>query len=374
MMKRYILSILCLINVFIGYSQTTKFKVVLDAGHGGKDYGAVYHGNIEKNIALKTMLKVGELLEKDAQVDVVYTRKSDVFIELQQRANIANKSKGSIFVSMHCNASQNQSASGNETYVMGITRNQSNLEVAKMENEVVTLEADYKVKYDGFDPNSPESVIGISILQEEHLDQSIELAGRVQQFFTKKTDYRNRGVKQAGFLVLRQITMPRVLVEMGFVSNKDEGAFLNSDQGQEVLAQAIAGAILDYKDEFFVPSKNDNQQEKEVQQPSEKTAPILKAAAPEKVEKSSEIKNEIIFKVQISASATKLDIVPSNFNGLSSISIEKQGKLYKYFYGAENKYDDAKKNLEQAKKKGYTSAFIVAYKDGLKISISDAIK
>ena len=374
MMKRYILSILCLINVFIGYSQTTKFKVVLDAGHGGKDYGAVYHGNIEKNIALKTMLKVGELLEKDAQVDVVYTRKSDVFIELQQRANIANKSKGSIFVSMHCNASQNQSASGNETYVMGITRNQSNLEVAKMENEVVTLEADYKVKYDGFDPNSPESVIGISILQEEHLDQSIELAGRVQQFFTKKTDYRNRGVKQAGFLVLRQITMPRVLVEMGFVSNKDEGAFLNSDQGQEVLAQAIAGAILDYKDEFFVPSKNDNQQEKEVQQPSEKTAPILKAAAPEKVEKSSETKNEIIFKVQISASATKLDIVPSNFNGLSSISIEKQGKLYKYFYGAENKYDDAKKNLEQAKKKGYTSAFIVAYKDGLKISISEAIK
>ena len=374
MMKRYILSILCLINVFIGYSQTTKFKVVLDAGHGGKDYGAVYHGNIEKNIALKTMLKVGELLEKDAQVDVVYTRKSDVFIELQQRANIANKSKGSIFVSMHCNASQNQSASGNETYVMGITRNQSNLEVAKMENEVVTLEADYKVKYDGFDPNSPESVIGISILQEEHLDQSIELAGRVQQFFTKKTDYRNRGVKQAGFLVLRQITMPRVLVEMGFVSNKDEGAFLNSDQGQEVLAQAIAGAILDYKDEFFVPSKNDNQQEKEVQQPSEKTAPILKAAAPEKVEKSSETKNEIIFKVQISASTTKLDIVPSNFNGLSSISIEKQGKFYKYFYGAENKYDDAKKNLEQAKKKGYTSAFIVAYKDGLKISISDAIK
>lgn len=374
MMKRYILSILCLINVFIGYSQTNKFKVVLDAGHGGKDYGAVYHGNIEKNIALKTMLKVGELLEKDAQVDVVYTRKSDVFIELQQRANIANKSKGSIFVSMHCNASQNQSASGNETYVMGITRNQSNLEVAKMENEVVTLEADYKVKYDGFDPNSPESVIGISILQEEHLDQSIELAGRVQQFFTKKTDYRNRGVKQAGFLVLRQITMPRVLVEMGFVSNKDEGAFLNSDQGQEVLAQAIAGAILDYKYEFFVPSKNDILQEKEVQQPPEKTAPILKAAAPEKVEKSSETKNEIIFKVQISASATKLDIVPSNFNGLSSISIEKQGKLYKYFYGAENKYDDAKKNLEQAKKKGYTSAFIVAYKDGLKISISDAIK
>ena len=361
-------------NIAFSFGQTTKFKVVLDAGHGGKDYGAVYHGNIEKNIALKTMLKVGELLEKDPQVDVVYTRKSDVFIELQQRATIANKSKGSIFVSMHCNASQNQSASGNETYVMGITRNQSNLEVAKMENEVVTLEADYKVKYDGFDPNSPESIIGISILQEEHLDQSIELAGRVQQFFTKKTDYRNRGVKQAGFLVLRQITMPRVLVEMGFVSNKDEGAFLNSDQGQEVLAEAIAGAILDYKNEFFVVSKNDVREEKETVIVPEKPTQIVKVEAPEKVQITTSTQKGIVFKVQISASSSKIEIEPSNFKGLQSISLEQQGKLFKYFYGAESKYDDAKKNLEEAKKKGYTSAFIVAYKDGLKISISDAIK
>jgi N-acetylmuramoyl-L-alanine amidase len=373
-MKINILSILCLINVIVGYSQTSKFKVVLDAGHGGKDYGAVYHGNIEKNIALKTMLKVGEILEKDPLIDVVYTRKTDVFIELQQRATIANKSKGSIFVSMHCNASKNQSASGTETYVMGITRNQSNLEVAKMENEVVTLEADYKVKYDGFDPNSPESVIGISILQEEHLDQSIELAGRVQQFFTKKADYRNRGVKQAGFLVLRQITMPRVLIEMGFVSNKDEGAFLNSDQGQNVLADAIASAVLDYKNEFFVLSKNDSNDEKENAVIPEKSAPIIKVETPEKVEISTASQKGIVFKVQISASSSKIDTVPSNFNGLQTISLEQQGKLYKYFYGAENKYDEAKSNLEEAKKKGYTSAFIVAYKDGVKISISDAIK
>lgn len=374
MMKINILSILCLINVIVGYSQTSKFKVVLDAGHGGKDYGAVYHGNIEKNIALKTMLKVGEILEKDPLIDVVYTRKTDVFIELQQRATIANKSKGSIFVSMHCNASKNQSASGTETYVMGITRNQSNLEVAKMENEVVTLEADYKVKYDGFDPNSPESVIGISILQEEHLDQSIELAGRVQQFFTRKADYRNRGVKQAGFLVLRQITMPRVLIEMGFVSNKDEGAFLNSDQGQNVLADAIASAVLDYKNEFFVLSKNDSNDEKEIAVIPEKSAPIIKVETPEKVEISTASQKGIVFKVQISASSSKIDTVPSNFNGLQTISLEQQGKLYKYFYGAENKYDEAKSNLEEAKKKGYTSAFIVAYKDGVKISISDAIK
>ena len=359
-----------------GYSQGQKFKVVLDAGHGGKDYGAVYHGNIEKNIALQTTLRVGAILEKDPQIDVVYTRKSDVFIELQQRANIANKSKGSIFVSMHCNANKNQAASGNETYVMGITRNASNLEVAKNENEVVTLETDYKIKYDGFDPNSPESVIGISILQEEHLDQSIELAGRVQEFFTKKTDNKNRGVKQAGFLVLRQITMPRVLVEMGFVSNKEEGEFLNSEDGQNKLAEAIAGAIMDYKNEFFNPSNNDDVKE-DVKIIAKKEETIVKETpkkeeAVKKVEKATE--KGIVFKIQISASTKELATSPSNFKGLSPISVESTGSLFKYFYASEKNYDVAKQKLEEAKKKGYATAFIVAYKDGIKINVTDAIK
>ena len=359
-----------------GYSQGQKFKVVLDAGHGGKDYGAVYHGNIEKNIALQTTLRVGAILEKDPQIDVVYTRKSDVFIELQQRANIANKSKGSIFVSMHCNANKNQAASGNETYVMGITRNASNLEVAKNENEVVTLETDYKIKYDGFDPNSPESVIGISILQEEHLDQSIELAGRVQEFFTKKTDNKNRGVKQAGFLVLRQITMPRVLVEMGFVSNKEEGEFLNSEDGQNKLAEAIAGAILDYKNEFFNPSNNDNVKE-DIKIIDKKEETIVKETPKKeeivkKVEKATE--KGIVFKIQISASTKELATSPSNFKGLSPISVESTGSLFKYFYASEKNYDVAKQKLEGAKTKGYASAFIVAYKDGIKINVTDAIK
>ena len=358
-------------SVFSAYSQSQKFKVVLDAGHGGKDYGAVYHGNIEKNIALKTALRVGAILEKDPQVDVIYTRKTDVFVELQQRANVANKSKGSIFVSMHCNANKNQAASGNETYVMGITRNASNLEVAKNENEVVTLETDYKIKYDGFDPNSPESVIGISILQEEHLDQSIELAGRVQEFFSKRTDKKNRGVKQAGFLVLRQITMPRVLIEMGFVSNKEEGEFLNSEEGQEVLAQAIASAILDYKYEFFNPSSNievkeDSKEEMIVKELPKKEIPLK---TPEKVTEKG-----IIFKIQISASTKELDLTPSNFKGLSPISVEPSGSLYKYFYASEKSYDSAKQKLEIAKQKGYSTAFIVAYKDGIKISLTDAIK
>ena len=368
---KFAISFLFLLFVNFNFAQSSsKFKVVLDAGHGGKDYGAVYHGNIEKNIALKTVLKVGAILEQDPQIDVVYTRKSDVFIELQQRATIANKSKGSIFVSMHCNANKNQAASGNETYVMGITRNTSNLEVAKMENEVVTLESDYKIKYDGFDPNSPESVIGISILQEEHLDQSIELAGRVQQFFTKKTNNKDRGVKQAGFLVLRQITMPRVLVEMGFVSNKEEGAFLNSEQGQDKLAEAISNAILDYKNEFFIPSSNEVIIERETHK-----NPTVEDKANNKEEiKQVENTHGIIFKVQIATSAKKIATKSSNFKGLKNITVEKSGKLYKYFCGNDNSYEDAKNNLEQAKKKGYSSAFIVAYKDGIKINVSDAIK
>ena len=375
MFKRIVFVVIAM-HFLSGYSQGQKFKVVLDAGHGGKDYGAVYHGNIEKNIALKTTLRVGAILEKDPQIEVVYTRKSDVFIELQQRANIANKSKGSIFVSMHCNANKNQAASGNETYVMGITRNASNLEVAKNENEVVTLETDYKIKYDGFDPNSPESVIGISILQEEHLDQSIELAGRVQEFFTKKTDNKNRGVKQAGFLVLRQITMPRVLVEMGFVSNKEEGEFLNSEDGQNKLAEAIAGAIMDYKNEFFNPSNNDDVKE-DVKIIAKKEETIVKETpkkeeAVKKVEKATE--KGIVFKIQISASTKELATSPSNFKGLSPISVESTGSLFKYFYASEKNYDVAKQKLEEAKKKGYSSAFIVAYKDGIKINVTDAIK
>jgi N-acetylmuramoyl-L-alanine amidase len=359
-----------------GFSQTKKFKVVLDAGHGGKDYGAVYHGNIEKNIALQTVLKVGAILEKDPQIDVVFTRKSDVFIELQQRANIANKSKGSIFVSMHCNANKNQAAEGNETYVMGITRNASNLEVAKNENEVVTLETDYKIKYDGYDPNSPESVIGISILQEEHLDQSIELAGRVQEFFTKKTDNKNRGVKQAGFLVLRQITMPRVLIEMGFVSNKEEGEFLNSETGQDLLAEAIAKAIMDYKNEFFSPSSNDDVKEEDKNVPKMEEVIVKEVPKKEQIIKKAEntIEKGIVFKIQISASTKELATIPSNFKGLSPISVEPSGSLFKYFYASDKNYDSIKQKLEEAKQKGYKTAFIVAYKDGIKINVTDAIK
>jgi N-acetylmuramoyl-L-alanine amidase len=374
-MIRKILLICVIFQGLFGWAQATKFKVILDAGHGGKDFGAVYHGSIEKNIALKTALKVGEILEKDPQIEVVYTRKSDVFVELQQRANIANKSKGSIFVSMHCNANKNEGASGNETYVMGITRNAANLAVAKHENEVVSLEADYKIKYDGYDPKSPESVIGINILQEEYLDQSIELADKVQQFFTKKTSNKNRGVKQAGFLVLRQITMPRVLIEMGFISNKQEGAFLNSTVGQSKLAEAIAGSIINYKKEFFAANKPIKEAhvvvaDKKVEKPEVKEKPVVKEVLKPVVHSTK----GIVFKVQISASPSDLEPTAVDFKGLYPIFKEPAGKLFKYYFAQEKRYDVIEKKLEEAKKKGFESAFVVAYKDGKKISVSEATK
>ena len=377
MKKSLVLLFLCLFSVAI-HAQTKKFKVVLDAGHGGKDYGATYHGNIEKKISLNTVLKVGEILSKEPNIEVVYTRKTDVFVELNERASIANKSKGHLFVSMHCNANDNQAASGNETYVMGVTRNAANLEVAKKENAVVTLETDYKIKYDGFDPKSPESVIGISIMQEENIQQSIDIAGKVQQAFTKFTTSKNRGVKQAGFLVLRKIIMPRVLIEMGFVSNKPEGAFLNSEDGQNKLAEAISKAILEYRDDFFKIETATSVKKEESKKPIVKKDDPKKAE-PKKVDPKQPSENKVAiegvtFKIQISASAKNLETLPKNFKGLSTISVEKENTIYKYFYGNTSSYAKAKQLLEEAKAKGYSSSFIVPTKNGKKIKLSEAIK
>ncbi|KGO96742.1 N-acetylmuramoyl-L-alanine amidase family protein [Flavobacterium enshiense] len=356
----------------VGQAQNSaKFKVVLDAGHGGNDFGATYHGYVEKNNALNVVLKVGRILEADQATQVIYTRKTDVFIPLDERADIANKSKADIFVSIHCNANKNLAASGTETYVMGVTRNAANLEVARKENEVVTMEKDYKIKYDGYDPNSPESVIGMTVIQEEYLDQSIELAAGIQEGFEEGLSRKSRGVKQAGFLVLRKIYMPRVLIEMGFVSNKEEGAFLSSDEGQEQIAQAIAKAILDYRKEYFVqgteeyvPVERPNIPEKEIQKID---TPKVKEVKPAAI-------NGTVFKIQISASTKKMDLVPSNFNGLNTISMEDDGTIIKYFYGNTNDYNESKKLLEEAKAKGYGSAFIVAYKNGQKVTLNEALR
>ncbi|MGY8916236.1 MAG: N-acetylmuramoyl-L-alanine amidase family protein, partial [Flavobacteriales bacterium] len=222
------------------------FVVVLDAGHGGHDPGNLGNGYLEKNIALNIVLNVGKSLEKNPNVKVVYTRKDDTFVDLYVRGQIANKADADLFVSVHCD-SHNSDAHGAGTFVLGLHANKQNFEIAKKENSAIYLEDDYETRYAGYDINSPESVIGFTIMQEEFLDQSIALAKLIQDNFTKKLKRVDRKVKQAGFIVLHQTFMPSVLVETGFLTNKTEGAYLNSGKGQTEMGSAIAAAILDYK-------------------------------------------------------------------------------------------------------------------------------
>jgi len=360
-----------------------KFKVTLDAGHGGHDYGAVYHGHIEKNIALAVALKVGRILERNSGIDVVYTRRTDVFIDLIERANIANRADANIFVSIHCNANTNNAADGSETYVMGLSKNASNLEAAKRENAVITLEKDYKQKYEGYDPKSPESMIGLTMMQEEYLDNSIALAGKVQEQFLN-VGKKSRGVKQAPYMVLHKAYMPRILIEMGFISNPVEGARLDSEEGQEQIAESIANAIIAYKKDNFGSGGDDDtkpsQKVETIKIDTTAKKPTVKTPEIKKPETKPEVKPEPVssgvatFKVQLSASGTKLDPVPSNFKGLSNISVSNEGTLYKYMYGETTNYEEAKRLLSEAKSKGYTSAFLIAFKNGKKVSVQEALR
>ncbi len=376
-------SLLLTIVSFVSYGQSNLFKVTLDAGHGDHDFGAVYSGRVEKNINLAIVLKVGRLLEQNPKIDVIYTRKTDVFIDLIERANIANRADANIFVSVHCNANKNTAADGTETYVMGMSKVASNLEAAKKENSVITLEKDYKQKYGGFDPNSPEATIGIDLMAEEYLENSISLASKIEDGFAalgKKI--RHGGVKQAPFMVLHKAYMPRVLIETGFISNPDEGNDLNSEEGQNEIARAIANAIISYKNEYYGNGTIDNDVERPSQKIIEtpikdtsspvKPKPNLDVSATKKATKSIEASG-VVYKVQLSASTKKIALTPSNFKGLKDISVVSENKFYKYMYGQTPNYNEAKKQLEEAKSKGYDSAYLIAFKNGTKISVQEAL-
>lgn len=397
--KIKVLIIIGLVAISIsGFSQTKKFKITLDAGHGAHDFGAVYKGHVEKKIALAVVLKVGKILEEQPNFEVNYTRKTDVFIGLVERANIANRVDANIFVSIHCNANKNTAADGTETYVMGMSKNASNLAAAKSENEVVTLEKDYKQKYEGFDPNSPETLIGLTLMQEDILNNSISLASKIEDSFSglgKKI--RGGGVKQAPFMVLHKAYMARVLIEMGFISNPIEGDRLDSEEGQNEIANAIAQAIIDYKKEYFGSGALENEEDrpskkivekiyKDTSTPVKKEVKILAEVIKKepvkdikkepKKEPMKEVEKEIgvVFKVQIASSSKKMDLDPSNFKGLKNVDIESNGAVFKYTYGQTTDYFEAKKNLSEVKSKGYDSAFLIAFKNGKSISVKEATK
>lgn len=359
----FVTFLLSLIIPFQGISQKQdKFKVVLDAGHGGKDPGAVGNGVQEKDITLSLALKVGKILEQYKDIDVIFTRKTDVFITLNERPKIANRAKADVFISIHCNSFANPNSFGTETFVFGLTNNKSNLEVAKKENSVIFLEEDYQSTYQGFNPNNPQSIVGIMLLQDEYVNQSISLASFIQNDFTNGLKRNNRGVKQSSLWVLHQSAMPSVLIEVGFISNKKEVVYLKSDKGQNELAQSIAGAIINYKNEHYAYSKPFDYTTSTPEKPSQTVAT-----------NESINKNEPIFMIQISASSKNLPLKPQNFKGLNPMSSVKAGSLYKYYYGETNSYTTAQELLQQAKSKGYTDAFVVAFKDSKQVKVADVI-
>ncbi len=342
------------------HAQDDKFVVVLDAGHGGKDPGRpTKNGYKEKNIALKVVLELGKQLEKNPEFKVIYTRKTDVFLELYERSAIANKADADLFISVHCNA-HNTQAYGTETYVLGAKNSERNMAVAKAENEVIFFEDNYEENYAGFNPSSPESTIAIGIEQELYVEQSIILARNVEDNFAKKLKRKSRGIKQLSLWVLHNTYMPSVLIETGFITHKKEGAYLNSKNGQTKIATAIKEAILSYKKEL---DQNVGSH-------------ILGVDAENMIEGNNEpiMIEGVTFKVQIAASSKELEAKSYNFKGLIDISREKKGAIYKYYSGNTSNYNIAKKLQNEARFAGYPDAYIVAYKEGNKITISEALK
>ncbi|MGB1042525.1 MAG: N-acetylmuramoyl-L-alanine amidase family protein [Tenacibaculum sp.] len=385
---------LILFVVLLGFSNKAlaqkKYTVVLDAGHGGKDSGNIGNGYREKKIALQVALDVGKELLTAKDIEVVYTRKTDVFIELHNRAKIANTKKADLFVSIHCDAFTKSSPHGASTFVLGLGGNKENLEIARKENAVILLEDNYKQNYD-YDPNSPESVIGLSVLQEENLDLSLAFGGLVQTNFVN-LKRNNRKVKQANFLVLRETVMPSVLVELGFLTNKEEGRFLNSRSGQIKMAKAIAKAIKNYikrlklntVQEEVVVAKNNTKTPKITPKKTVvnktkkvKTTPkkVVAKSTPKKTVKKIVTKkatSKVEFKVQIAASRKALS--KNSFKGLKNVSSLFIDNYYKYYYGTSTSYDQVKKSLTKARSVGYKDAWLVAFKNGQRISLKEALK
>ncbi len=360
--------ILLFIAIFIfssflnGSNTSTKpFIVVLDAGHGGHDPGNLGNGYKEKDISLSVILKIGKILEKQPDLKVIYTRKTDVFLELEARAAIANKADADVFISVHCNSFHTQ-VYGAETYVMGLNKSTQNMNIAKKENEVIFLEANYEENYAGFDPNSPESLIGITVMQEEYLDQSIMLAALIQNNMVNNLKRKDRSVKQDVFWVLHNTYMPSALVELGFLTNNKEGPYINSEKGRNEMAREIANGIITYKNSLALAT-NDTQ-----------NPVITQEEIDDAIEATEErMYKDILFKVQLAAVSRKINTKPSNFKGLLGVNRIKEGRLNKYYYGETSDYNKIQLMKKFAKEKGYDSCYIVAFKNGEKLKLSDVL-
>lgn len=373
------------------------FTVVIDAGHGGKDPGA--RGTVinEKEINLSVTLKLGALIsDNNEDVRVIYTRKTDRFIELDERANIANRNKADLFISIHTNSVKRGNAvQGTETYTLGLARSDENLEVAMRENSAILLEDNYLQKYEGFDPNSSESYIIFEFMQNKHMEQSISLASEVQKSFVSNSR-TNRGVRQAGFLVLRKTSMPSILVELGYISNREEERFMKSSEGQNKLAGALYLAFVKYKKEYDrkqgalsgskvvvsdIPIQTLEPESQEIQISDTSSAPVgseeyilqqkkkkqaKKTTVSSPVQMNTNTQGKVIYKIQILTSDKKLSSGSRLFKGYKDIDYFVERGVYKYTYGETTDFDSIRK-LRRTIAKNFKDAFIVAFKDGKRV-------
>ncbi|MCF8303439.1 MAG: N-acetylmuramoyl-L-alanine amidase [Bacteroidales bacterium] len=370
------LALISLYSQALGQGDNDKFVVVLDAGHGGKDPGAVGKHTYEKDIVLSIVLKTGEYINKYCDdVEVIYTRKTDRFVELYKRAEIANKNHADLFVSVHCNANESSRFYGSETYVMGLHKTQENLEVAKQENAAILLEDDYKQTYNGFDPNEPENHIIFSMYQNAYLDRSLEMASEVQDQFRERVSRRDRGVKQAGFLVLYRVTMPGVLVETGFLTNRKEERFLASESGQVYMASAIYRAFKDYKQSI---EKENRKSAKIAGRGDNHSGPhgngkeTFNQHKPNSVEDGAGGDNDLVFRVQFASSENPKGAGDPAFNRMGNVFEYHHKGLYKYTVGSTSDLDKAVNLKHQVEKMGYNGAFVVAFLNGERISMKKA--
>ena len=343
-------------------------RVVLDAGHGGKDPGAVGAITTEKKVALSVVLKVGAYIKQYLpDVEVIYTRDNDVFVPLAERAAIANRHKADLFISGHCNAAENKAAYGTETWVMGMHKSEDNLEVAKRENSVILLEDDYQETYD-YDPNNPLSHILFSLYQNAHLEQSLTMADFVQEQFRDRVQRRDRGVHQAGFMVLYRTSMPSVLVELGFLSNAQEEQFLAGEQGQDLLASAIFRAFRDYKNQM------ESVNTRIAGQTASGTTNTGNIDADLPVTTSTNMPSEhasVTFSVQVAVRSQIPSYSDSPYNGRGGFFTEKVNQVYRIYWGQYRTKAEADSMQQEARRTGFPDAFVVAFRDGKRIDLNE---
>lgn len=368
-MRKFLLSYLHLLaTLFLfmpGLQAKEKiFTVVIDAGHGGKDPGAIGYSTKEKTINLAVVLALGELIEKgNTDTRVVYTRKSDRFIELDERANIANKHKADLFISIHTNSvKRGSSVKGSETFTLGLARTDENLEVAMRENSAILLEDNYLQTYEGFDPKSSESYIIFEFMQNKHMEQSIGFASYIQKELVKEKRI-NRGVKQGGLLVLRKTSMPAVLVELGFISNREEERYMASSAGQKKLARAIYNAFNTYKKDYDRKKGALSVESGSNLSTSSSDNSTIKNTS----SANTAVAGKTVYKIQLLAADKQLPANSSELKGYKNVDFFKEKGLYKYTYGESTDFDEIRA-LRRKVVKDFKDAFIIEFKDGKKVN------